>query len=83
VLRRFGLGGGPVRVPQSTIAPGGPVDVNGLGQSGVTPYRHRAEVFVERFAAFGWKTRVINGHDIPEILEALQAAEQDGPTARP
>jgi transketolase len=29
------------------------VDVNGLGQSGATPYRHDTSVFARRFAAFG------------------------------
>jgi transketolase len=57
------------------------VDVNGLGQSGLAPYRGHAEVFAERFKAFGWKTQIIDGHDMGQILDALHAAEKGGPTA--
>jgi transketolase len=57
------------------------VDVNGLGQSGLAPYKGDAKVLDERFRAFGWKTIVLDGHDIAEILEALAAAQKSGPTA--
>jgi transketolase len=57
------------------------VDVNGLGQSGLAPYRGNLKVFAERFAAFGWKTRIIDGHDMAQILDALHEAEKGGPTA--
>jgi transketolase len=50
------------------------IDVNGLGQSQRTMYGHDAEVYKNRFAAFGWDARVIDGHDLEEILAALDAA---------
>jgi len=39
------------------------VDVNGLGQSDWTPYRHDTGVLARRFSAFGWRTIEIDGHD--------------------
>jgi transketolase len=57
------------------------VDVNGLGQSGLAPYRGNASIFEQRFKAFGWKALVVDGHDIGEILDALHEAERSGPTA--
>ena len=57
------------------------VDVNGLGQSGPAPYRHDTGVFARRFDAFGWRSIEIDGHDIEAILNALNQATADGPTA--
>ena len=56
------------------------VDVNSLGQSGLTPYRGNTDVLAARFAAFGWKTRVLDGHDTGEILDALYETGTSGPT---
>jgi len=50
------------------------VDVNRLGQSQPTPFGHHLEVYRQRFEAFNWRTEVINGHDMEEILEVLSAA---------
>lgn len=52
------------------------VDVNRLGQSAATAFGHDLEAYRRRFEAFGWKTRVIDGHSIPEILDALAEAER-------
>ncbi|CAI8764245.1 transketolase [Methylocaldum szegediense] len=57
------------------------VDVNGLGQTGPTPYGHRTEVFARRFQSFGWSTIEIDGHDIEALLDALYRARKGGPTA--
>jgi transketolase len=57
------------------------VDVNGLGQSDWTPYRHDTGVLARRFSAFGWRTIEIDGHDIAAILDALRACHNGGPTA--
>jgi transketolase len=57
------------------------VDVNALGQSGDTPYRHDTRVFAQRFESFGWQVRVIDGHDLGSILEAFDAARKAGPIA--
>ncbi len=50
------------------------VDVNRLGQSEPTAFGHQVEVYQKRFEAFNWRTEVINGHDMEEILEVLGAA---------
>ncbi|BCB26741.1 hypothetical protein SKTS_16270 [Sulfurimicrobium lacus] len=57
------------------------VDVNGLGQSGPAPYAHDTSVLARRFQSFGWKTIEIDGHDMADILYALQRARDGGPTA--
>ncbi len=49
------------------------VDVNRLGQSQATPFGHDLEVYRKRFEAFGWRTEVIDGHDLEEIVEVLAA----------
>jgi len=50
------------------------VDVNGLGQSRATQYEHDTDSFVRRFEAFGWWARSIDGHDMGQILAALDEA---------
>jgi transketolase len=52
----------------------GIVDVNGLGQSGPTMLDHDMRAYQRRFAAFGWRTQVIDGHDIGQITAALRRA---------
>src|SRR6202451_1316843 len=50
------------------------VDVNRLGQSEPTALGHNMDAYRKRFEAFNWRTEVINGHDMEEILEVLAAA---------
>jgi transketolase len=50
------------------------VDVNRLGQSQPTAFGYDTGVYQKRFEAFGWRTEVIDGHDMEEILEVLGAA---------
>jgi transketolase len=50
------------------------VDVNRLGQSQPAPLGHDMDAYRRRFEAFNWRTEVIDGHDIDEILEVLSAA---------
>ncbi len=50
------------------------VDCNRLGQSQATAFGHDTDVYRKRFEAFNWRTEVINGHDMEEILEVLGAA---------
>jgi transketolase len=57
------------------------VDVNGLGQSGPTPYQHRTSVLAARFKSFGWKAVEIDGHDMESVLDAFEQAHEGGPTA--
>ena len=58
------------------------VDINRLGQSDPTLHGHDLAAFDRKFKAFGWNTVRINGHSIPQILKALDAARaSDRPTA--
>jgi transketolase len=49
------------------------VDVNRLGQSQPTAFGHDLKTYEDRFKAFKWRTEVIDGHDMEEILEVLAA----------
>lgn len=40
------------------------MDMNRLGQSQATMYEHKTDVFVKKFAGFGWNAIVIDGHSI-------------------
>lgn len=59
------------------------VDVNARGQTGETLHGHVAEVYKERLEAFGWNVIVVDGHDVPSIIEAFEGfeSETDRPTA--
>ncbi len=50
-------------------------DVNALGQSEPTMYRHDMEVYRRKFEAEGWATEVIDGHDVAAVLAALDRAK--------
>ena len=52
----------------------GIVDVNGLGQSGPTMLDHDMRAYQRRFAGFGWRVQVIDGHDMRQITTALRRA---------
>ena len=49
------------------------VDVNRLGQSQPTALGYDLDAYKKRFEAFGWRTEVIDGHDLDEIVEVLAA----------
>ena len=51
-------------------------DVNALGQSRATMWRHDMEALAARWRAFGWHTIVIDGHDIAAILDAFGEAKR-------
>ena len=51
-------------------------DVNALGQSGATQWRHDMAALHRKWTAFGWHTVVIDGHGIAEILAALDDAKR-------
>jgi transketolase len=53
----------------------GILDVNRLGQRGETMYGHDPGAYQRRIAAFGWHVRIIDGHSLPEILDAYNWAE--------
>ncbi len=50
-------------------------DVNALGQSEPTMYRHDMEIYRKKFEAEGWDTQVIDGHDVAAVLTALDHAK--------
>lgn len=52
------------------------VDVNRLGQSAATAFGHDLETYRRRFEAFGWAVQTIDGHSIPEIINALEEAKR-------
>ena len=54
----------------------GITDVNGLGQSGPTQWQHDTEPLAARWRAFGWHVLTVDGHDIVQILDALDKARQ-------
>jgi hypothetical protein len=55
-------------------------DVNALGQSRATMWRHDLEQFARRWRAFGWHAITIDGHDLNAILDALRRST---PNVRP
>jgi transketolase len=57
------------------------VDANGLGQSGPAPYRRDTSVLAGRFRAFGWRAIEVDGHDLGDLLLALEQTREPGPTA--
>lgn len=48
------------------------VDVNRLGQRGETMVGWNTDKYAKRFASFGWEVKVINGHNLGQILSALK-----------
>lgn len=59
------------------------VDHNGLQIDGPITSVLSPEPIDEKLQAFGWETLVIDGHDVKQIMEALETARQtkDKPTA--
>jgi transketolase len=54
----------------------GIVDCNRLGQTGATMLEHQVQTYAKRFQAFGWNTLSVDGHDIPQIINAINIAHQ-------
>jgi transketolase len=50
-------------------------DINALGQSEPTMYRHDMEVYRKKFDSEGWATEIIDGHDVAAVLAALDKAK--------
>src|SRR3954466_14488773 len=59
----------------------GITDVNRLGQSRATMWRHDMEAYASKWRAFGWHAIVVDGHDINALLDAY--AEARTITGRP
>jgi transketolase len=52
------------------------IDINRLGQSQPTMLQHHLEVHKARWEAFGWQALTVDGHNIPELLDAYEKAQQ-------
>ena len=55
----------------------GIIDVNRLGQRGETMFGHDVDAYARRVGAFGWRTLTIDGHDMPQILDAFREAASE------
>lgn len=51
------------------------VDINRQGQSQPTMLQHDLATYQRRLEAFGWQAATIDGHDLEQILSALDAAQ--------
>ncbi len=49
-------------------------DINGLGQSQETMFRHSIDEYVSRFRAFGFEVLAIDGHNLSQIDKAFNDA---------
>jgi len=49
-------------------------DINALGQSQPTMYKHDMEVYRRKFESQGWAAEVIDGHDLAAVVGALDRA---------
>jgi transketolase len=58
------------------------IDVNGLGQSMPTQFRHDMDAIAARWKAFRWHTIIVDGHDAQALLDAYAQARatKDAPT---
>ncbi|MBI3697863.1 MAG: transketolase [Acidobacteria bacterium] len=50
------------------------IDINRLGQSDPTMLQHDLDAYAVRWEAFGWQALKVDGHSIPELLEAYERA---------
>lgn len=59
------------------------IDVNRLGQSQPTALGHDLDVYQKRCESFGWHTIVVDGHDVGQLVNALETAHsiKDKPVA--
>lgn len=49
-------------------------DINRLGQRGATMLGWNLAVYTKRFAAFGWRTFIVDGHDLNAIAKVYRRA---------
>lgn len=50
------------------------LDCNRLGQSAPTQVQHEVDIYKNRFSAFGFNTKIIDGHNVKEIILAFEEA---------
>jgi transketolase len=61
----------------------GIIDCNRLGQSTETIHAYHVNRYVQKFESFGWKTFVVDGHDMQQItgtFDKVRANHYDRPT---
>lgn len=56
------------------------VDVNGLGQTQETMLGDDLQAHAARFEAFGWRVRIVDGHDVGDIARAYDRIDEDPQT---
>ncbi len=54
----------------------GILDNNRLGQSTEVMFNHHAHRYAAQFESFGWKAFIIEGHDMQQIMSALDKAKE-------
>lgn len=54
----------------------GVVDVNRLGQRGVTMYGWDTDNYRAKCEAFGWETQIIDGHDLSEVVGVFKSVRE-------
>lgn len=59
------------------------LDCNRLGQSTETMHGHHAQRYAEKFQAFGWKTIIVDGHDVQQLMSACDKAREPHEHAQP
>jgi transketolase len=52
------------------------LDRNGISATGFLAERFRMDPIEEKWKAFGWNTSTIDGHNIPQIINALNKADK-------
>ncbi len=52
------------------------VDANRLGQSEPTMHGHNVDIYRQKFEAFGWKSKVVDGHNVYELIDAFKEFRQ-------
>jgi len=60
----------------------GIVDCNRLEQSSEVLHGHHVQRYADKFHAFGFKTIIVDGHDVQQLMGAIDKAREhvDGPT---
>ena len=59
------------------------LDYNKYQETGPISREIALEPLVEKWSSFGWKVHEVNGHDLEEILDALELVKQLEATAQP
>lgn len=52
------------------------VDVNGIQQTGATVDVLPSEPLADKWSAFGWHVQEVHGHNVREVLDALERADE-------